>query len=203
MHRFSRLGWLAFMFCLSISPRVSLGEEPHARTLFRFDRSDAVRSWRTVNDGVMGGMSDGRVRWSDERYLEFSGTLSLENNGGFASVRSERSPLGLRPGDTLVARVKGDGRSYFWNLYIPVRRTAFSFRAPFTTRAGEWIEVRAPVEKFYATSYGRRVPDRPIKPATVDGIGILLADKQAGRFSLEVEWITVESATRSAHSPDR
>ena len=34
----------------------------------------------------MGGVSDGRFRMTERQTLEFYGTLSLENNGGFASV---------------------------------------------------------------------------------------------------------------------
>ena len=41
-----------------------------------------------MNDGVMGGVSDGRFRVTERQTLEFYGTLSLENNGGFASVSS-------------------------------------------------------------------------------------------------------------------
>ena len=190
------------MFFADASPPVAHCAEPPTRVLFHFDGGDAVRSWQTVNDGVMGGLSQGRVRWPDEQTMEFSGTLSLENNGGFASVRSQRRPLRLQAGDTLVARVKGDGRSYFWNLYEPGRRTAFSFRAPLATREAEWIEVRTPLSEFYATSFGRRVPRRSLRPSTVDGIGILLADKQAGPFQLEVDWIKVETATKSAEPQD-
>ena len=84
--------------------------------LFRFASPDAARSWQTVNDGVMGGVSDGRFRITERQTLEFYGTLSLENNGGFASVRSRPSDLGLRAGNTLVSRVRGDGRAYQFNL---------------------------------------------------------------------------------------
>ncbi len=78
--------------------------------LFTFPSSAATAEWQTVNDGVMGGVSDGRLRITDRQTLEFRGTLSLENNGGFASVRSRRRMLGLQAGDTLAARVRGDGR---------------------------------------------------------------------------------------------
>jgi hypothetical protein len=44
--------------------------------------------------------------------LLFLGNLSLENNGGFASVRTKAKRLGLEKGDTLVAKVRGDGREY-------------------------------------------------------------------------------------------
>ena len=48
--------------------------------------------WQAANDGIMGSVSDGRFRITGDRVLEFFGTLSLENNGGFASVRTK--PLG-------------------------------------------------------------------------------------------------------------
>jgi hypothetical protein len=88
------------------------------RVLFDFIGADAAKEWQTVNDGVMGGVSEGKFKITDQKTLEFSGTLSLENNGGFASVRTKAKKLGLEKGDTLVARVKGDGREYSMNLYL-------------------------------------------------------------------------------------
>ena len=38
---------------------------------------------------------------------------------------------------------------------------------------------------------GRRVPDHPpLDPAEVKTLGLLIADKQAGPFRLELEWIS-------------
>jgi NADH dehydrogenase [ubiquinone] 1 alpha subcomplex assembly factor 1 len=73
--------------------------------------TDAGKEWQTVNDGVMAGVSDGKFKITDKKTLEFYGTLSLENDGGFASVRSKAKKLGLEKGDVLVARVRGDGRN--------------------------------------------------------------------------------------------
>ncbi len=81
------------------------------QTLFDFTGADAAKEWQSVNDGVMGGVSEGKFKITDKRTLEFFGTLSLENNGGFASVRTKAKKLGLGKGDTLVAKVKGDGGS--------------------------------------------------------------------------------------------
>jgi hypothetical protein len=36
----------------------------------------------------MGGVSEGKFKITDKKTMEFFGTLSLENNGGFASVRT-------------------------------------------------------------------------------------------------------------------
>jgi monofunctional biosynthetic peptidoglycan transglycosylase len=124
--------------------------------------------------------------------MEFYGTLSLENNGGFASVRSRPRTLELQTGDTLVARVRGDGREYQLNLYTAERMMAFSYRAPVKTRTGEWIEVRIPLDRFEATSFGRVIRGAgPVDPRSVTSIGILLAEKTPGPFALEVEWIKV------------
>jgi monofunctional biosynthetic peptidoglycan transglycosylase len=162
------------------------------RLLFEFDGSDAARKWRTVNDGVMGGVSDGRRRVTDQGWMEFYGRLSLDNNGGFASVRSGPAELRLSEGDVIVARVRGDGRRYNLNLRVATHRTAFSYRASFQTEAGQWQEIRVPVGAFQATSYGRRVPNvSPVDPSKVNSIGFLLADKIPGEFNLKVDWIKV------------
>ncbi len=160
--------------------------------LFAFPSSAAAAEWQAVNDGVMGGVSDGRFRITDAQTLKFQGTLSLENNGGFASVRSRPRMLGLQAGDTLVARVRGDGREYQLNLYTPARRMAFSYRAPMPTRRSEWTEVRIPLDRFEATSFGRRMAGAgPVNPVNVASVGFLLADGAPGPFVLEVAWIRV------------
>lgn len=158
------------------------------RVIERFDQTSG-RAWQAVNDGVMGGRSDGRFRKTATQTMEFFGTLSLANNGGFASVRSQGSSLGLTTGDTIVARVRGDGRKYTFNLYTPNRRMAFSYRTEFTTLKDQWIEVQMPLESFVATSFGRVVANQPLNPASVNGVGILLGDKKPGPFKLEVDWI--------------
>jgi NADH dehydrogenase [ubiquinone] 1 alpha subcomplex assembly factor 1 len=169
--------------------------EDAPQTLFDFTGADAAKEWQAVNDGVMGGVSDGKFKITDQKTLEFYGTLSLENNGGFASIRSKAKKLGLEKGDVLVARVRGDGRDDSMNLYVPKPLTAFSYRATAKTKKDEWIEVRLPLEKFEATSFGRAVKDAsPANPAEVNALGFLLGDKKAGPFKLEVEWVKLERA---------
>lgn len=162
------------------------------RPVLDFASPDAARAWQTVNDGVMGGRSQGRFRITDAATLEFTGNLSLENNGGFASVRTKPTALPLRAGDTLVLRLKGDGRTYMVNLYTKARRTAFSYRAEVPTEKDRWQEVRLPLERFEPTSFGRVVPGMgPVDPGQIDGLGIMLGDKKPGAFRLEVEWLKV------------
>ncbi|WP_152053027.1 CIA30 family protein [Tautonia marina] len=186
-----------------LTSSVGLGSQPTTededghtiRPLFNFSQADASAAWRSVNDGVMGGVSEGSFRISEEGVLRFFGTLSLENNGGFASIRSVPGQMNLGPDDVIVLRVRGDGREYLLNLYVPTTRIAYSYRAPMPTVAGKWIDVRVPIQAFVANSFGRPVPGAgPVDPKRVTSIGITLSDKKSGSFTLEVASIGVESA---------
>lgn len=162
-------------------------------TLFDFNGEETAKQWQTVNDGVMGGVSDGRFRLTETKTMEFFGTLSLANNGGFASVRTKPKKLDLANGDTLVARVRGDGREYMLNLYPARSQVAYSYRAAVTTKKDQWIEVKIPLDKFEATSFGRVVKNAgAVKPADINSLGFMLGDKKSGPFKLEIEWIKVE-----------
>jgi monofunctional biosynthetic peptidoglycan transglycosylase len=177
----------------------SFSEEAFAdenyRDLFSFTEPTNSQQWQAVNDGVMGGRSVGKFEITDEQTMKFFGELSLKNNGGFASVRTKAAKLNLTQGDQLVLRVRGDGRKYTFNLYIPTRRIAFSYRVEFETKKDEWVEVVLPLEKFKATSFGRELRNQSLDPATVSGVGILLGDKKEGPFVLEIDWIKVQSAS--------
>ena len=164
-------------------------------TVFDFTGADAAKEWQTVNDGVMGGVSEGKFTITDMKTMEFFGTLSLANNGGFASVRTKAKKLGLEKGDTLVAKVKGDGREYSLSLYLNKPLVAYSYRATVQTKKDEWIEVRIPLDKTEATWFGRVMKDAgPVDPKEINAVGFMLGDKKAGPFKMEIEWIKVERA---------
>jgi NADH dehydrogenase [ubiquinone] 1 alpha subcomplex assembly factor 1 len=89
-------------------------------------------------------------------------------------------------------RVRGDGRRYSLNLYVPRRQVAFSYRASVTTTSDEWVEGTLPLDTFEATSFGRVVKDAgPVDPQEVSALGFMVSDKKAGPFRLEIEWIKV------------
>ena len=165
------------------------------RPLLDFAAPDAAQRWQAVNDGVMGGVSDGRFRMTAYRTMEFFGRLSLENNGGFASVRTKPTNFNIHAGDTLVVRVKGDGREYVLNLYTKSRQMAFSYRTALPTAKNEWTEVAVPLEEFIPTSFGNRVQGMgPVEPNQINSLGFMLSDKQPGPFNLEIDWVKIVPA---------
>ncbi len=150
-----------------------------------------TQGWQTVLDGVMGGLSTGRIEAGNGGTMRFSGELSLENNGGFSQVRTS-VPEGLLAGARgLLLRVKGDGRTYQCDLRSSqLRLMAGAYQRTFPTVAGEWTEIELPLGEFVANSFGRRVRNAPeLDPATIESVGITLADKKEGPFAIEVDWI--------------
>lgn len=170
-----------------------LGTAPDSRgtdsdgPVYRFD--DNALPWRSINDGVMGGLSSGGMRLEDGIAV-FSGTLSLENNGGFSSVRSIPAEHTLAGKEGLVLRIRGDGRTYGLRLRTNDRFDGPSYQAAVPTKAGEWTEVRIPFDNFQAVYRGRKMPRYPeLSPEKIRTFGLILADKQPGGFRLELDWI--------------
>jgi NADH dehydrogenase [ubiquinone] 1 alpha subcomplex assembly factor 1 len=179
-----------FLAALLLALSSQVATEEALRPIVDFTFPEAAQNWQAVNDSVMGGISDGRFSITPDKTLEFFGTLSLENNGGFASVRTKPADLDIKAGDTLVARVKGDGREYVLNIYTKSRRMAFSYRAPLPTTKDEWREFQIPLADFIPTAFGRRVQGMgPVEPDQMNGLGFMLSDKKAGPFKLEIDWV--------------
>ena len=156
-----------------------------ARTLTAFDGKDALR-WQTVNDGVMGGRSQGDSSLTRNGTLLFAGEISLENNGGFSSIRTRPQDLQLGGYDGLAIRVRGDGRTYKMALRTSGTSSWIAYWADFPTTKGEWTTVQIPFSKWGPTTFGRKLAGPRLKPSQVNSVGFMQYDKKAGPFSLEV-----------------
>ncbi len=81
-------------FELQIPMRARTDATP-AEVVIDFGEENAAERWSPVNDGVMGGLSSSRFVSTGQGSCVFEGHVSLENNGGFASVRTRPSELEL------------------------------------------------------------------------------------------------------------
>jgi monofunctional biosynthetic peptidoglycan transglycosylase len=176
----------------------SVDESAADKVLFAFDAAGDSRPWSATNDGVMGGVSEGGSEITDEGLLRFGGNVSLENNGGFSSIRSAEVERDLSAYDGVLIRVRGDGKRYAMNIRTDVQFRAGSYRVKFDTEAGEWREIFLPFSDFRATSFGVELRDAPpLDTRKIRSFGFLISDKQAGPFTLDVDWIKVVARTRS------
>lgn len=158
--------------------------------LFQFSGAAGDGAWGAVNDDVMGGVSRGGAKIIDG-VLHFRGILSLENNGGFSSIRSAGPARNLSQAKAIVLRVRGDGREYRLQLATEAsfRGARISYQAPFATRRGEWIEVAVPLDALEPRFRGQRLRGPPLDRARITEFGLSLSDGKPGPFALEVDWI--------------
>lgn len=158
-----------------------------------FNEPGSEKNWVSVNDDVMGGISRGGVTRTDRGTLLFKGNLSVENNGGFASVRTKAAKLGLEDASGLLIRARGDGRTYWVGMQTPRQFGASSYRAFMPTREGTFVETYIPFSDFKLQAFGRQLAGGPVDPAGVVSVGFTIADNKAGPFELEIEWIKASS----------
>ena len=160
------------------------------KILFNFQTATNSPAWQVVNDDVMGGVSTSQFQVLTNGGAVFSGVVSLENNGGFASVRSAPVRENLNGCDAFVFRVRGDGRRYKFTVRTESGFNAPNYQAEFTTKRGEWEEHRLAFKDFVPTFRGRVLTDvPPLNPANIASVGFLISDQQAGPFRLEMNWV--------------
>lgn len=163
-------------------------------TIIDFSNTSAA-TWQIVNDSVMGGISRSTLQLHDDGYALFSGSVSLENNGGFASVRTQATaPADLSDFDGLSVRVFGDGKTYCLRVKTVKngRITRYSYEARFDTRPGEWQIHKLPYSEFKPVFRGNSVRGNPeLNTDAIIELGFMIQDGQEGPFQLGVSSISV------------
>jgi len=158
-----------------------------------FDSEASVQGWAEIGDRVMGGVSHSVLRYDASGFAVFEGVLSLENGGGFASVRHSSLPLGGINISVYRLKVRGDGKRYKLNLGTSQTFDAVQYQAGFAPEAGVWVDLEIPVTDFAARFRGSTLTDSPpLDPSAVRQIGLMVADRQAGPFRLEIFEILCE-----------
>ena len=167
--------------------------------LVAFPDQAAADAWINVDDSVMGGVSASESTWTTEGgsgAMAFTGLLSTERNGGFASTFApiDRS-LGLRAAGAraLAVDATGDGRTYLLQLRVGGNgneRWIARF-TPAGPTSGQRVSTIA-IDTFEPVSQFLRptVADAPLDPASIFQIGIYVLDGQVGRFRLVLNTVT-------------
>ena len=155
--------------------------------IFDFNTSSSLRSWMVVDDGVMGGRSEGNLSMSKDGHAIYYGDVSLENNGGFSSLRHRFSTMELEGQSQLYIRLKGDGKQYQVRLKTDAR-DYYSYINYFET-TGEWQEVIIDLNTLYPSFRGRRLRGQNYPAEYLSEIGFLIGNKKAESFELLIDKI--------------
>ena len=84
--------------------------------IYNFNKTSNIKNWVVVDDIVMGGKSIGSFELSEEGNGIFKGHVSLENNGGFSSVKYKFSKIYIKNATVLILRIKGDSKNYQFRI---------------------------------------------------------------------------------------
>ena len=147
-------------------------------------------SWFVLNDGVMGGRSGATVNYLEDSFV-FKGVVSLENNGGFASIRSNFSTFKLGEFKTVEIRYKLSGIDFALTLANSKRWYNPNYKANLKTTQGQWQVITLNLLDFKQYQVGRAT-GYTINTDTLDQIirlGFISNQKRAETFELEVDYI--------------
>lgn len=156
-----------------------------SETIFDFRREQAATAWQPVNDVVMGGCSQACFGFDPDGFCIFSGTVSLENNGGFASVHSGLIESDFPDGIGLALTCRGDGKEYKLCLRPDAGFDGCVWQARFSA-SPEWQKHCSPWDIFIPSYHGRPVTGQSFDPRQIKRAGLLIA-RQPGDFRLDLK----------------
>jgi NADH dehydrogenase [ubiquinone] 1 alpha subcomplex assembly factor 1 len=158
--------------------------------LFDFSKSSTMAEWSSINDVVMGGLSEGGIIWKKNRCMVFSGSISFENNGGFSSIRTRRADYNLTNYKGILISAMGDGKQYKFTIRTDLNYDGVSYQFQFLSVSQEIKDFYLPFEEFKPSYHGKKLSDYPpLDLSAIKRFGFIIADKQEGSFSLEIEKI--------------
>lgn len=161
-----------------------------SQPLFDFNKNADISSWTIVNDGVMGGLSKSTISINENGHGFFKGKISLENNGGFASVRFDCGKVKVNNHKFIALRIKGDGKKY--QMRIKDDKNAPESYISFVETTGDWETVKIKLSDFYPSFRGRTLDKPNFQATSFEEFGILFGNKKEESFELLIDRIELE-----------
>ncbi len=161
-----------------------------SKIIFDFNKNSNIKEWRIVNDGVMGGLSVGSFALSPNGYGVFEGQISLENNGGFSSVRYQFDKLRVAKNSYISIRLKGDGKNYQFRVKDN-SSNYYSYITTFPT-SREWEEIKISLKDMYPSYRGRKLDLPNFSEDYIEEIVFLIGNKRTEKFKLLIDKIAVD-----------
>lgn len=195
MHRL-----LALALCVACAPEeeaAPVETGPYSERAFVLDFGEDVDNWMSVDDTVMGGVSDSELTYTDSSFI-FEGVVSTDSNGGFTSVRSATQNLDLSMYSKVLVRMRNEGQPF--SMVIADAPFFFQpqYKADLVAPDDGWHTLEVPLDSFeqnefiggYPTPNGVMLSDEAL--ANVDHMELISKLFEDGPFRLEVDWIAFD-----------
>jgi uncharacterized protein YbjT (DUF2867 family) len=175
---------------------------------FAHPTSDLQETWGAVDDVVMGGVSQSKIRLIDHKAM-FAGIVSTDNNGGFASVRTRNfaPPMDLSEYAGIELRVMGDGKRYKFITRCEGKWDGVGYCYSFDTIHDYPTTIRIPFKDLIPVFRAKTVQEASqFDAARVYSMQLMLSkfeydgelnpQFEPGAFKLEVEYIKAYGGQR-------
>lgn len=155
-----------------------------------FGQKTGGQDWQIMNDGVMGGLSKGHIEMKEETLI-FRGTVSLENNGGFTSLRGPYENYDLSNFETITVKYKSTGQDIAFRMELYERWFYPYFKKNLPETDNEWQTISIPLSEFneyrIGDATGKKMSAENL--ANVIRLGFNTNSKKASSFEFEVDFI--------------
>lgn len=174
--------YLIYMILLfsSTSPKV----------IFDFNKNSDIQEWIVINDVVMGGQSSSSFKLNEAGHGVFDGSISLENNGGFSSLRYRFPKIMIKEYTTVTIKLRGDGKKYQFRIKDN-SGDYYSYIASFST-SGEWQEIEIQLKDMYPSYRGKALNQSNFDQNHLEEIAFLIGNKKNERFKLLLDKIELK-----------
>jgi hypothetical protein len=158
--------------------------------IFDFNKDANISNFRVVDDGVMGGLSQGNFKINEKGNGVYSGIVSLENNGGFSSLRYRFLKKDVSKFSKICIRLKGDMKSYQFRVKDDINNY-YSHVKSFPT-SGKWENVEIDLVEMHPQFRGRKLDMSNFSSNEIEEIAILIGNKKNENFCLEIDNIILK-----------
>jgi NADH dehydrogenase [ubiquinone] 1 alpha subcomplex assembly factor 1 len=162
----------------------------NATMLYDFNKDASAKDWRIIDDVVMGGQSNGRFLIDADGNGVFQGVVSLENNGGFSSVRYQFDETEVTKNSKILIRLKGDGKAYQFRIKDK-SNNYFSYITTFET-SGEWQTIEIKLADLYPSFRGRKLNLPNFEAASFEEMVFLIGNGKNESFKLMLDKIELQ-----------
>jgi hypothetical protein len=159
-------------------------------SIYDFSEQSTLDNWNLINDVVMGGQSISAFSLNEHGNGLFRGKVSLENNGGFASLRYRFDKPDVQAYNSIAIRLKGDGLRYQFRVKSQ-KNDRQSYVYHFQT-SGDWEWIEIPLAEMYPTWRGRTLRMANYPGQSMEEIAFLIANNKPEEFHLEIDQIVLK-----------
>ena len=159
-------------------------------TIFDFNKNSDIKKWTVVDDIVMGGRSSGSFGLNEDGHGIFQGFVSLENNGGFSSVRYQFEKIDVQTFTKIILKIKGDGKQYQCRIKANTS-DQYSYISTFST-TGDWQEVEIILKNMQPSYRGNKLDIPNFSKGQIEEIAFLIGNKNEENFQLLIDKIELK-----------